>query len=106
MKTLPLIWWHAWQHRGRSVLLIACVCVAVLVPVLSRSLAARFESGLRARAEMAPLVMGARGGRFDLVLASLYFRSAPIDPITVARFETLVRDPLAIAVPKIGRAHV
>lgn len=99
MKLLPLIWWHAWRHRGRSALLIGCVCVAVIVPVLSRSLAARFERGLRARAEMAPLVVGARGGRFDLVLASLYFRSAPIDPVTFGRFETLARDPLAMAVP-------
>jgi len=99
VKLLPLIWWHAWRHRGRSALLIGCVCVAVIVPVLSRSLAARFERGLRARAEMAPLVVGARGGRFDLVLASLYFRSAPIDPVTFGRFETLARDPLAMAVP-------
>lgn len=99
MKLLPLIWWHAWRHRGRSVLLVLCVAVAVLVPVLSRSLAARFESGLRARAEMAPLVVGARGGRFDLVLAALYFRQAPIDTITHARFEALAQEPTALAVP-------
>ena len=99
MRLLALIWWHAWLHRGRSVLLIGCICVAVVIPVLSRSLAARFESGLRERAEMAPLVVGARGGRFDLVLASLYFRSAPIEPIRFAQFETLASDPLAAALP-------
>ena len=103
MKLLALIWWHAWQHRGRSTLLIGCVCVAVVIPVLSRSLAARFESGLRARADTAPLVVGARGGRFALVLASLYFRPAPIDAITFSRFETLAADPLATAVPVHAR---
>ncbi|MFI4881501.1 MAG: hypothetical protein ACIAQU_02825 [Phycisphaerales bacterium JB064] len=99
MKLLPLIWWHAWRHRGRSVLLVLCVAVAVLVPLLSRSLAARFESSLRARAEMAPLVVGARGGRFDLVLASLYFRSAPIDTLEFQQFEKLAGEPMALAVP-------
>ncbi len=99
MKLLPLIWWHAWRHRGRSFLLIACVAVALLVPLLSRSLAARFEAGLRARAELAPLIVGAKGGRFDLVLASLYFRPAPLDPLDYQRFDELARDPLATAVP-------
>lgn len=99
MKLLPLIWWHAWRHRGRSALLVACVAVALLVPLLSRSLAARFETAQRQRAEMAPLIVGAKGGRFDLVLASLYFRPAPLDPLPFKAFETLARDPLATAVP-------
>jgi len=99
MKLLPLIWWHAWRHRGRSFLLIACVAVALLVPLLSRSLAARFESTQRERAQMAPLVVGAKGGRFDLVLASLYFRPAPLDDLDYKQFESLSRDPLAVAIP-------
>lgn len=99
MKLLPLIWWHAWRHRGRSLLLIACVAVALVVPLLSRSLAARFENAQRERADMAPLVVGAKGGRFDLVLASLYFRPAPLDPIEYRHFARLSRDPLATAVP-------
>ena len=99
MKLLPLIWWHAWRHRGRSILLIACVAVALLVPLLSRSLASRFESAQRERAQMAPLVVGAKGGRFDLVLASLYFRPAPLDALAFRQFERLARDPLATAIP-------
>lgn len=99
MKLMPLIWWHAWRHRGRSILLIACVAVALIVPLLSRSLAARFESAQRERAQMAPLVVGAKGGRFDLVLASLYFRPAPLDALEYRHFETLSRDPLATAIP-------
>jgi len=99
MKLMPLIWWHAWRHRGRNLLLLLCVCVTVLVPLLSRSLAARFESSLRARAAMAPLVVGAPGGRFDLVLAALYFRRTPIDTVTHARFEDIASDRRALAVP-------
>lgn len=99
MKLLPLIWWHAWRHRGRSFLLVGCVAIALLVPLLSRSLAARFESAQRERAAMAPLVVGAKGGRFDLVLASLYFRPAPLDPVPFSMFERLADDPLATAVP-------
>lgn len=99
MKLLPLIWWHAWRHRGRSALLVGCVAVALLVPLLSRSLATRFEATQRERAEMAPMVVGAKGGRFDLVLASLYFRPAPLDPLEYRHFERLSSDPLATAVP-------
>lgn len=99
MKLLPLIWWHAWRHRGRSILLIACVAVALIVPLLSRSLAARFEIAQRERAQMAPLVVGTKGGRFDLVLASLYFRPAPLDPLEYRHFMALTRDPLATAIP-------
>lgn len=99
MKRLPLIYWHAWQHRGRSALLVACVSVALVVPMLSRSLASRFERGLRARAEMAPLVVGAPGGRFDLVLASLYFRPAPVEVLEFRRYAALAQEPLARAIP-------
>jgi putative ABC transport system permease protein len=104
MKLLPLIWWHAWRHRGRSFLLVACVAVALIVPLLSRSLAARFETAQRERAQMAPLVVGAKGGRFDLVLASLYFRPAPLDALQYAQFVVLSRDPLATAIPIHARS--
>lgn len=99
MKLLPLIYWHAWRHRGRSALLLSCVAVALLVPLLSRSLAARFEQGLRSRAEMAPLVVGAPGGRFDLVLATLYFRPAPLETLEFRHYTRLAQDPLATAIP-------
>ncbi|MEO1009090.1 MAG: hypothetical protein AAFX79_11005 [Planctomycetota bacterium] len=99
MRLLPLVLAHAAHHRGRTLLLVGCVAVAMVVPLLSRVLVARFEANLHARADTVPLVVGAKGSRFDLVFAALYFREADLAATPHRVYASLVADEQATAIP-------
>jgi putative ABC transport system permease protein len=84
---LRLAFKHAVHHRARSLVLAACVAIAVLMPVTVRLLVREMEEALRARADSTPLLIGARGNRFDLAMTMLYFRGAPSGTISMAEWE-------------------
>ncbi|MFA6043699.1 MAG: FtsX-like permease family protein [Phycisphaerales bacterium] len=90
---------HAAHHVGRTVILVLCVCVTVFLPLATRVLSRQFETALRARANNTPLVAGAKGSRFDLVMAALYFRRAELSPVNMADWQTLQDTGLADAIP-------
>lgn len=97
---------HSLHHRSRSIVLVACVFVAAALPVASRVLAADLRSGLTARARATPLVAGAKGSRFDLVMSSLYFRDADIGTLSMADWKGFASDGLAVAIPLNSRFRV
>lgn len=94
---------HAAHHPVRSALVVLSVCIAVLVPVGTRVLLAGFEASLLARAAGTPLVAGAKGNRFDLVMSALYFRRAELAPVSVADWRMLEAAGAAGAVPLNAR---
>ena len=61
---------HEWPQTA---ILVACLAVAVLLPLAGRLLLDRYGEALRSRAASTPLVVGAAGSPIELVLASLYF---------------------------------
>ena len=62
------------HYRWRTLLLGACLVLAFLLPLTVTWLMGSQRARMRARAEATPLVVGAPGSRYDLVLSSLYFR--------------------------------
>ena len=72
--TLRLAWRYVAHHRLRSAILATSVALVLLLPLTVRRLVASFERGLASRAAETPLVLGAPGSRYDLVLATLYFQ--------------------------------
>lgn len=98
-----LAWRHAQRRWGRSTVLIVCLAVAMALPVTSRVLVARFDASLHARAGTTPLVVGAKGSRFDLVFGALYFRAAELGTTTVGRYEWLLDEPGVEAIPVHAR---
>ncbi len=90
---------HAIHHRFRTSILILCLAVAAYLPAIVQTLTVRYEESLSARAESTPMVMGAKGNRFDLVLGALYFRHSEIDPIPYGEFEALLATNAGLAVP-------
>jgi putative ABC transport system permease protein len=90
---------HARHHLTRTMLLIACVFVCALVPLASRVLSHALEQSLLSRARATPLVAGSKGSRVDLVMAALYFRRSPVDPITTATWLELVHQTQATVIP-------
>ncbi|MFI4897392.1 MAG: ABC transporter permease [Phycisphaerales bacterium JB059] len=88
------------SHRaGRSAILVACIGVALALPIASRVLVARFNDALHERASTAPVVVGAKGSRFDLVFASLYFRPGRAGTMSLGAFDALNARPGVEALP-------
>lgn len=87
--TFRLAWRYVTYHRFKSLLMIACIFLASVLPLAVRMLLAQFEQQIVARADATPLVIGARGSRLDLALGSLYFESPPADTIPAAHARTI-----------------
>lgn len=94
-----LAWRHALAHRGRTLLLTACIAASLWVPWTAARLAGDYDVRLRSRAEATPLVIGAPGNRFDLTLSALYFRANELEPITYADFEDVQDEGRALTIP-------
>jgi putative ABC transport system permease protein len=90
---------HARHHAGRSLILACCVAVAVLLPVATRVIMHRFETALLARSSTTPMIVGAKGNRFDLTLACLYFRRIDLPTITMGDLRQVNGSGLAGAMP-------
>ncbi len=74
---LFLAWLHLRHHRVRSAILLACLTLSFCLPLASHWLVREFDHRLSGRAQIGratPLIVGARGSRFDLVLHALHFR--------------------------------
>ena len=84
---------------GRSLLLFACVMVIAGLPLISRSVVESFEDSLRNRAQTVPMLAGAAGSRFDLVLASLHWRVTDLTPIPLSIANDIGAEPGIDAIP-------
>jgi putative ABC transport system permease protein len=94
-----LAWRYLRHHRLRTVLLVLCVALVVFLPLAVHRLVGHFERSLGRRAASVPLLLGARGSRFDLVLSSLYFRGHMRERLSMAEVERLRADDLCRSVP-------
>jgi putative ABC transport system permease protein len=94
---------HLWHHRWRSVVLVACLTLTFLLPIGLRIFTSEFEARLSARAETTPLVVGAAGSEFDLVLHALYFKGQPSRETTISEANRISDGGLAQAIPMLVR---
>lgn len=90
---------HARANRVQSLVLVLCIAVTAALPLSASLLMARYDRSLRSRAEQTPLVGGARGSRFDLVLATTHFRRATVVPTTMGLAERLQAMRLGTVIP-------
>jgi len=77
--------------------------VAVLLPLTTRVLVHDAQDRLLARARATPLLAGAKGSRFDLVMSGLYFRRVELETLTLGDFRQLSESGLAEAIPLNSR---
>ena len=72
-------WFLAWQYlrrrRLQTAVMIAGVALALFLPLATHWLINAFDQAIGARAAATPMMLGAKGSRFDLVLHGLYFRA-------------------------------
>lgn len=101
---------HARTQRLQSLILIACLAIATALPLSTSMLMTRYDRTLRERAEQTALVAGARGSRFDLVLATTHFRLASVVPTTFGLAMDIQEQGLGLAIPMsvrhTARGHV
>ena len=89
--------------RPRTVILVLCLSVPIFLPLASRRLVAGYERDLVARAASTPLLAGAKGSRFDLVLGALYFRANDLGPIPWSEYVALSASCEGTSVPLHAR---
>lgn len=99
MRTLYLAWQYIRYNRLKTVILIVCLTIMMALPLTVHRLVANFESGLLLRARTTPLVVGARGSRFDLTLHALHFRNKVPGPVTMRTVAAVQASGLATAIP-------
>ena len=78
------------HHRWRSALLVVGIALTLLLPLAVQLLVTRYGEAVARRAEATPLVLGAPGSRFDLILDSLYFRGRTPRPLSMAAVDDVL----------------
>lgn len=94
---------YALRHRAQTLIVALCVAATVGLPVAAQFLLDHYQRELSTRAASVPLVAGARGSRFDLAFAALYFRVLPIEAVPMALHAEIAEDPNVTAVPLHAR---
>ena len=98
-RILLLAWRYVAYHRIKSTILTICLTLTIVLPLTAHLLIAHYNALLTARGDATPLVVGARGNRFDLVLKALYFGSANVDAIHMSEVDSIRASELAMPIP-------
>jgi putative ABC transport system permease protein len=86
-------------NKIKTAIMVFSIAVAVFLPLAVNLLVRSYQRDLVARAEATPLIAGAQGSRFDLVLHALYFRGKPARDLTMADVAAINRSGLALGIP-------
>ncbi len=91
MNSLWLAWLYLRRRRVATGVMVTCVALTLYLPLAAHWAADAFDKALGARAATTPMIVGARGNRFDLVLHGLYFRARSEGTVAHGEF-TALRD--------------
>jgi len=86
-------------HRWRSLVLIVSLSLVFFLPVGVHWLVREYHQHLLARAGETPLLVGAKGSRFDLLFNNAYFSLESPTTIPFGELDKAESDDLAIAIP-------
>lgn len=98
-RILYLAWRYVAYHKVKTGILTVCLMLTAVLPLSAHLLIAQYGDSLTARARATPLIVGAKGNRFDLVLKALYFSSAQVDAIRMKEVESIRAGGLAEPIP-------
>ena len=86
-------------HRGRSLILMSCIFLTLVLPVCLGILLRQFSNQIAARADATPIVVGSRGSQLDLALHAIYFSRAPDAAVKFSEVEKIRESGLATPIP-------
>ena len=102
---LFLGWRYLAHHRFKSGILIASITLMLFLPAATRLLVEDSATALTARADVTPLILGARGSELELVLNTLYFHAELPAEIDNRTFSEAQSTGLAEFIPIHSRFH-
>jgi putative ABC transport system permease protein len=102
---LFLGWRYLAHHRFKSSILIASITLMLFLPAATRLLVEDSATALTARADVTPLILGARGSELELVLSTLYFHAKSPAEIEYRAFVAAQAEGLADVIPIHSRFH-
>ncbi len=86
-------------HRGRSLILMSCIFLTLVLPVCLGILLNQFSKQIAARAESTPIVVGSKGSQLDLALHAIYFSRAPDVAVKFSEVDKIRESGLATPIP-------
>jgi len=96
---LLLTWRYVAFNKIKSAIMIVCLTITLFLPIAAHVMISHYQSDLMARAKSTPLVVGAKGNRYDLVLKSLYFTAENPESVTMAEVNAVTESGRAAAIP-------
>jgi putative ABC transport system permease protein len=90
---------YAVHYRLRSAILVICISIAMFLPAAVHVLVGYYNRIMIDRADQTPLVIGAKGSAYDLVLNTLYFKGRIEQQLTMAHSRQAGEDDLATVIP-------
>ncbi|MFV1968894.1 MAG: hypothetical protein ACC628_26040 [Pirellulaceae bacterium] len=99
MDLLYLAWRYLSYYKAKTAVLVAATAVIVYLPVGLNIVVGRSAQELTARAEVTPILVGAKGSPLELVLNSLYFESDTPDALPYEQVTRVETSGLAHAIP-------
>jgi len=105
IDTLYIAWKYIAHNKLKTTILVACVTIILFLPIGLNLLLDESEQQLMSRAEVTPLIVGAKGSALDLVMNTLYFDDEVPELITLDAVEKINQTGLALAVPVYIRFH-
>ena len=102
---LSLGWRYLAHHRFKSSILIASITLMLFLPAATWLLVEDSATALTARADVTPLILGARGSELELVLSTLYFHAKSPAEIDYRAFVEAQAEGLADVIPIHSRFH-
>jgi len=98
-RILVLAWRYVAYNKVKTAILTLCLTLTGVLPLTAHLLITHYGQALTARARCTPLVVGAKGNRFDLVLKTLYFGAAEVDAVRMSEVDYILDSGLAVPVP-------
>jgi putative ABC transport system permease protein len=105
MDSLYLAWRYLGYNKMKTFILVGCITIIAALPLALEILLDESERQLSQRAELSPLLIGAKGSALDLVMNSLYFGDEVPETITMAAAEEVMESDLAAPIPLYIRFH-
>ena len=94
-----LAWRYLGFNRLRTSILIACITLIATLPLALELIMDESERQLLSRAQVTPMLLGARGSALDLVMNSLYFSDEVPETIPMSAVDDVMQSGLAAAIP-------
>jgi putative ABC transport system permease protein len=105
-EILYLAWRYLAYNRVKTAVLVGSIMLIVYLPVALKVLVNQSATDLMSRADVTPLLVGAKGSPLELALSSLYFESDTPELTTYSEATRVEDSGLAQAIPLYVRFRV